>query len=468
MNRHRGLAIALALLFGAAEVRADHLSGWQAIGEGAYAAARAAWLDDAHAGDIDLQFNIGLLHESGLLGEVDHEAAVRWYRAAAARGLPAAQDRLAGLAMRGAGMEADAAFAVDLLTKAAEAGYAPAQNNLAVAHELGLHLPQDADLAALWYRRAAARGLPEAQYALGRLLMAGGHGSGRRDFGGRDFGGGAPGGRGFGGRDFGGGAPGGRDTEQALAWYRAAADAGLAEAENNLALMYERGEGVPKDLATAVSWYRRAADKGLAVAQNNLGIMLQYGRGVAVDPVAAAMRYRAAAMGGDPFGQINLANACANGLGVAQDFAEAYAWILLARISDDAEARATAAEYGRRLSPRLTADTHREAIARAQALRDAVADEALRRSGERLWPMAVEDMGSPAAAAQRLLKVLGYLSGPVDGIAGPATLASARSFQRDRGLEADGRIGDDLVAALAEVAARRAPRGVAPDNTSGG
>jgi TPR repeat protein len=414
----RLLSLVTCAWFLAMPARADFGSGWDALAAGDAGAARVAWLDAAYTGDVDLQFNIGLLHESGLLGEIDYEKAIRWYRPAAARGLPAAQNRLADLAIQGLGMEPDTDLGLDLLTKAAEAGYAPAQNNLAMVYENGAHVLASADLASLWYHRAALQGLPEAQYGLARLFIAG---------------------------------EGGSDPEQGFRWYQAAAEAGFAQAENNLALMYEQGEGVAKDLTAAVYWYHRAAEKGLAVAQNNLAIMLQYGRGTEISPLSAATWYQAAALGGDPFGQINLANAYANGIGVDQDLTEAYAWILIARISGEEAAGDVAVEYARRLSPRLDTDARHEAIARAQILRDTVDAEVAQREEYDLWPMAIEEMGSLPVAAQRYLKELGYLNGLIDGIAGPATSDAIARFQNDRGMEADGRISETLIAALTEA-----------------
>ena len=53
-----------------------------------------------------------------------------------------------------------------------------------------------------------------------------------------------------------------QDYTQAAKWYRKAADQGNADAQPNLGLMYEKGQGVPQDYAQAVSWYRKAADQG--------------------------------------------------------------------------------------------------------------------------------------------------------------------------------------------------------------
>ena len=50
-----------------------------------------------------------------------------------------------------------------------------------------------------------------------------------------------------------------------------AADLGHAEACNSLALFYEKGVGVPKDMAKAKEYYEKAAKKGNIMARHNLG-----------------------------------------------------------------------------------------------------------------------------------------------------------------------------------------------------
>ena len=71
--------------------------------------------------------------------------------------------------------------------------------------------------------------------------------------------------------------------QQAVELFRRAADQGLADAQFNLCVMYENGQGVTQDYRQAVEWYRKAADQGLAGAQNYLGIMYADGIGVPKD-----------------------------------------------------------------------------------------------------------------------------------------------------------------------------------------
>ena len=66
-----------------------------------------------------------------------------------------------------------------------------------------------------------------------------------------------------------GGVP--RDEALACMWYEKAAMQGDANAQSNLALMYELGRGVKQDYAKAREWLEKAAEQGNAMAQNNLG-----------------------------------------------------------------------------------------------------------------------------------------------------------------------------------------------------
>ena len=68
---------------------------------------------------------------------------------------------------------------------------------------------------------------------------------------------------------------------------RVQANAGDAEAQDNLGVAYYYGRGVPQDDAQAVSWFRQAAEQGHALAQFSLGFMYYTGQGVAQDYVEA-------------------------------------------------------------------------------------------------------------------------------------------------------------------------------------
>jgi len=69
---------------------------------------------------------------------------------------------------------------------------------------------------------------------------------------------------------------------------RAKAEAGDADAENALGVMYRTGEGVGQDKEEAVRWYRSAAKHGSAKAMFNLGAAYYNGDGVEVDDLLAS------------------------------------------------------------------------------------------------------------------------------------------------------------------------------------
>lgn len=94
---------------------------------------------------------------------------------------------------------------------------------------------------------------------------------------------------------------------QVSTWYQNAAERGNADAQNNLGVMYERGDGVPQNRTAAVKWFRLAADQGHADAQNNLGAMYAYGRGIPRNFAEAAKWFRIAADQGNTYAQYNLA-----------------------------------------------------------------------------------------------------------------------------------------------------------------
>jgi TPR repeat protein len=89
----------------------------------------------------------------------------------------------------------------------------------------------------------------------------------------------------------------------------------------------------PADYTEAVKWYRQAAEQGVAVAQNNLGVMYQRSYGVQQDYAEAVKWYRQAAEQGYAMAQSNLAFMYANGYGVDKDLTEAYKWMLLAGVN---------------------------------------------------------------------------------------------------------------------------------------
>ena len=106
-----------------------------------------------------------------------------------------------------------------------------------------------------------------------------------------------------------------RDYATALAQFREGAERGDATAQHNLALMYDKGNGVPQDYAEAMKWYLKAAEQGHADSQYNLGMMYLFG------------------------------------VGVPQDYVEAYKWVILANTKEKEHTKGALSAIADKMSP---------------------------------------------------------------------------------------------------------------------
>ncbi len=125
------------------------------------------------------------------------------------------------------------------------------------------------------------------------------------------------------------------DYKTALQEWQPLAEQGDADAQYNLGLLYDNGEGVPQDYKTAAKWYTLSAEQGDAKAQFNLGFMYRNGEGVPQDYKQAAKWYRLSAEQGEAKAQYNLGLMYGKGQGVLQDYFRAHMWINLAASNGD-------------------------------------------------------------------------------------------------------------------------------------
>ena len=128
------------------------------------------------------------------------------------------------------------------------------------------------------------------------------------------------------------------NNEQAVHWLQRAADQGLAPALFRLGGLYEKGVGVKKDLTKARDFYAAAADKGNGKAMHNLAVLYAEGISGPADYKTAAQWFRKAAEHGITDSQYNLAILYARGIGVEQNYAESYKWFALAANHGDGDA----------------------------------------------------------------------------------------------------------------------------------
>ena len=116
-----------------------------------------------------------------------------------------------------------------------------------------------------------------------------------------------------------------------------AAQAGDAEAQYRLGLLYGRGKGVIGNLGDAIAWYRRAAGQGHAEAQHQLSLACFYGGHAHYD---VNSWYDGAAEIDKSAADSNLELMFPNGISVAQDHTEALRWGRAAAEQGLAEAQA--------------------------------------------------------------------------------------------------------------------------------
>ena len=114
---------------------------------------------------------------------------------------------------------------------------------------------------------------------------------------------------------------------------------GDASAQYNLGNAYYSGEGVQQDYKESVKWWRKAAEQGYEFAQYNLGKAYYKGKGVQQDYKESVKWYRKAAEQGYASAQCNLGCAYYNGEGIQQDYKEAVKWYRKAAKQGNVEAQ---------------------------------------------------------------------------------------------------------------------------------
>lgn len=282
-----------------------------------------------------------------------------------------------------------------------------------------LPLP-DAEIGPLPLREAAAAGDPRAQYIVGLRYAQGGNEDARPNW------------------------------EGAARWFALAASAGLAPAQYRLAVLYERGDGVAKDLGLAKSWYQRAAEQGNVKAMHNLAVAVSRESGNA-DYALAAKWYEEAASYGLADSQFNLGVLAEHGLGIEKDLAAAYRWFALAA-SSTRDPEAVRRRNSLKAALSIVGAAEADAAVRAWKAKPA-----------KLEANQVADLDTwrevPAVAdkdlivrAQTLLNTLGYEAGPADGEAGTRTQEAIKAFELRNGLDQTGEVTPPLVSKLQQLA----------------
>lgn len=89
-------------------------------------------------------------------------------------------------------------------------------------------------------------------------------------------------------------------------WWGKAAQAGMARAQIQLAVLYRDGDGGPENKVEAARWFGKAAEQGDASAQNEMGVVYWRGEGVDKDRIKAGIWFERAVASGSKDAQTNL------------------------------------------------------------------------------------------------------------------------------------------------------------------
>jgi TPR repeat protein len=147
-----------------------------------------------------------------------------------------------------------------------------------------------------------------------------------------------------------------QDYDRAAKYFAAAAGQGNAEGMYNLAMMYDRGQGVKKDHSLATQFYQSAASQspqlentnrpniGVAEAEHALGLRYYNGVDVNKNLATAAYWYERSAQHGCEHAANNLGIMYLEGTGVPQDKQKAEHWLQFAARKGDTNAMFTLAQ----------------------------------------------------------------------------------------------------------------------------
>jgi localization factor PodJL len=236
------------------------------------------------------------------------------------------------------------------------------------------------------------------------------------------------------------------EKAKAVQMLKEAASRGLVMAEYRLAKLYERGEGVPRDMAASRAWTEKAAIGGNRLAMHDLAVFYAEGDAGPQSYAAAVEWFRTASDLGLVDSQYNLAVLYEQGLGLSQDKGEAAYWFEVAGRAGDQDASRRARALLGDMQP-----TQAEAIKRkARAFNPKPSiPRANGEFGRRAWDVATPDQVSEV---QRLLQRLNYVPGAPDGKMSTRTAEAIRQFERANDLPVTGEASVSLLKQLRAAA----------------
>ena len=288
-----------------------------------------------------------------------------------------------------------------LLRQNAQIGQVAEQFEIANRYALGYGVDIDLAKSYNWFVKAADNKLAVAQFSVGMMLE---HGKGTT-----------------------------RNLDQARKYYQYAAEQGNLMSIYRLAMMNAAPQNptIKPDFKVALKWFNMAANAGLVDAQYNLAVLYEKGHGTDVDLVETYKWYSIAGNKGDKqakkraeviklelsTSQVLQAQNAVKAWKVAELPANANQAPKLNYLKNEALANNTKIDQ----SPHLKTGT---------LATDLIADK-----------KSIKD-------TQKMLGELGWNVGPLDGIMGAKTRKAIKEFQTRHNLTATGQVNDELLANL--------------------
>ena len=144
-------------------VAQDFDKGLKAHDAGDYDAAAREWEPLAEQGNVEAQYNLGLMYYNGQGLTQNSAEAVKWYRLAAEQAHAYARLNLGAMYRNGQGVPEDFVKAAKWYRLAAEQGNAIAQDNLGILYYFGDGVLQNNLISYMWTNLAFENGAPEAE-----------------------------------------------------------------------------------------------------------------------------------------------------------------------------------------------------------------------------------------------------------------------------------------------------------------
>lgn len=153
----------------ATEPDVDYDRGIQLLDAGQYKDALKAFGRSAKKGNLDAEYQIGIMFLEGQGINPNPEDAAYWFRKAAQNGHAASQFEIGYCFLNGTGVQKDERMAGEWFWRAAEQGDPDAALLVARMYRNGTGMKQDTEMARKYFRIAADAGIEEAKSELDRL-----------------------------------------------------------------------------------------------------------------------------------------------------------------------------------------------------------------------------------------------------------------------------------------------------------